>query len=54
MIRCFLLLIVILLLVKKRSYGKFYFIEYKKLLIKFYWLNFMNIGNKDVNILIIV
>lgn len=52
MTRCFLSVTVTLLSVKK-SHGKLYFIEHKKSLTKFQWLNFMNIGNKDANILII-
>lgn len=52
MTRCFLSVTVTLLSVKK-SHGKLYFIEHKKSLTKFQWLNFMNIGNKDDNILTI-
>lgn len=53
MTRCFLSLTVTLLSVKKEAMANFISLSIKSHLSKFQWLNFMNIGNKDANILII-
>lgn len=53
MTRCFLSLTVTLLSVKKEAMANFISLSIKSHLLKFQWLNFMNIGNKDDNILII-
>lgn len=53
MTRCFLSLIVTLFSVKKEAMANFISLSIKSHLSKFQWLNFMNIGNKDDNILII-
>lgn len=53
MTRCFLSLTVTLFSVKKEAMANFISLSIKSHLSKFQWLNFMNIGNKDDNILII-
>lgn len=53
MTRCFLSLTVTLLSVKKEAMANFISLSIKSHLSKFQWLNFMNTGNKDANILII-
>lgn len=53
MTRCFLSLTETLLSVKKEAMANFISLSIKSHLSKFQWLNFMNTGNKDANILII-